>query len=244
MSARPDKHDPDSLRTATRAVHVGNDIDRGSGAIRTPLVMANAYALPEDPSAIDWSGTDEMVYTRNSGVNQLGLELSISTRLAEVTPMPPRRTVILGAGGQVGAALARILPAAQALTRAEFDLADPQRVAGLVQPLSLVTVFATVPDPKKSGGDHEVTRVLLPEVQVLRVGQEVSAAQQQTGTAQGGITEEIPKQILTLAVDAAEAQKLIYAQKNGQLYLALKGPKTGTVEAAGTSAQTLFRVRP
>ncbi|HYO85020.1 MAG TPA: sugar nucleotide-binding protein [Dermatophilaceae bacterium] len=51
-------------------------------------------------------------------------------RLAEVTPMTPLRTVILGAGGQVGRALARILPQAHALTRAEFDLADSGQVAG------------------------------------------------------------------------------------------------------------------
>lgn len=73
---RPDKHDPQSMAFATQAVHVGNAIDPGSGAIRTPLVMANSYALPEDPTAFDWSDTsnDELVYTRNSGLNQVRLE--------------------------------------------------------------------------------------------------------------------------------------------------------------------------
>ncbi|HEX2856232.1 MAG TPA: sugar nucleotide-binding protein [Propionibacteriaceae bacterium] len=45
-------------------------------------------------------------------------------RLADVVPMPPRRTVILGAGGQVGRALARILPDAVALTHDDLDTAD------------------------------------------------------------------------------------------------------------------------
>jgi cystathionine beta-lyase/cystathionine gamma-synthase len=73
---RPDKHDPQSLAFATQAVHLGNAIDPGSGAIRTPLVMANSYALPEDPTAVDWSDTssEELVYTRNTGLNQLRLE--------------------------------------------------------------------------------------------------------------------------------------------------------------------------
>jgi len=31
---------------ATRAVHVGNEIDRDSGAIKRPITMANSYALP------------------------------------------------------------------------------------------------------------------------------------------------------------------------------------------------------
>ncbi|MEZ4506901.1 MAG: aminotransferase class I/II-fold pyridoxal phosphate-dependent enzyme [Thermomicrobiales bacterium] len=74
MTLRPDKHDPQSLAFATQAVHVGNEIDAGSGAIRTPLVMANSYALPEDPTGIDWSDTNSLFYTRNTGLNQLRLE--------------------------------------------------------------------------------------------------------------------------------------------------------------------------
>jgi cystathionine beta-lyase/cystathionine gamma-synthase len=71
---RPDKHDPQSMAFATQSVHLGNAIDPGSGAIRTPLVMANSYALPEDPTGIDWSDTDGLFYTRNTGLNQLRLE--------------------------------------------------------------------------------------------------------------------------------------------------------------------------
>ncbi len=59
---------------ATRAVHAGNATDPGTGAIRRPLVMANSYALPDDPSAISWSSTDTLLYTRNSGANQLYLQ--------------------------------------------------------------------------------------------------------------------------------------------------------------------------
>ena len=78
MSTRPDKHDPASLREATQAVHAGNTIDPGTGAIRTPLVFANSYALPDDPSSISWSGTDVPLYTRNSGVNQLALQAKLA----------------------------------------------------------------------------------------------------------------------------------------------------------------------
>jgi len=76
--SRPDKHDPLSLKDSTLAVHAGNTIDTGSGAIRTPIVMANSYALPEDPSEVSWSGTDVPLYTRNSGVNQLGLQAKLA----------------------------------------------------------------------------------------------------------------------------------------------------------------------
>jgi len=36
--------------------------------------MANSYALPDDPSSINWSSTDTLLYTRNSGANQLYLQ--------------------------------------------------------------------------------------------------------------------------------------------------------------------------
>lgn len=74
VSTRPDRHAPATLAVTSQAVHAGNHADTGSGAIRTPIVMANAYALPDDPSTIDWSGTDVPLYTRNSGVNQLALQ--------------------------------------------------------------------------------------------------------------------------------------------------------------------------
>ena len=75
---RPDKHNTSSLGFHSQAVHAGNEIDAGSGAIRTPIVMANSYALPEDASTISWSGTDVPLYTRNSGANQLGLERKLA----------------------------------------------------------------------------------------------------------------------------------------------------------------------
>ncbi len=76
--SRPDRHDPATISFDTLAIHGGNQTDPGTGAIRTPIVMANSYALPDDPSALDWSGTDVPLYTRNSGVNQLGLQRKLA----------------------------------------------------------------------------------------------------------------------------------------------------------------------
>jgi methionine-gamma-lyase len=78
MTTRPDKHSPSSLSFRTLAVHGGNAIDAGSGAIRTPIVMANSYALPEDPTNINWSDTGVPLYTRNSGTNQLALQRKLA----------------------------------------------------------------------------------------------------------------------------------------------------------------------
>ncbi|WP_405476318.1 trans-sulfuration enzyme family protein [Streptomyces sp. NBC_00009] len=76
--SRPDKHDPSTLAFATQSVHVGNTIDKGTGAVRTPLVMANSYLLPEDPSTMEWSSPDGLVYTRNSGANQVCLQTKLA----------------------------------------------------------------------------------------------------------------------------------------------------------------------
>ncbi|WP_367645784.1 trans-sulfuration enzyme family protein [Paenarthrobacter ureafaciens] len=79
MKRHPDKHNHTTVHDATWAVHGGNTIDKGTGALRTPLIMANSYALPEDPSAIDWSGVDAgLFYGRNGAANQTALETKLA----------------------------------------------------------------------------------------------------------------------------------------------------------------------
>lgn len=79
MKRNPNKHNRATVHDATWAVHGGNSIDKGTGALRTPLVMANSYQLPEDPSEMDWSSVDRgLVYTRNAGANQVALEIKLA----------------------------------------------------------------------------------------------------------------------------------------------------------------------
>jgi methionine-gamma-lyase len=63
----------------TRAVHTGNDVDGETGAIRRPIVMANSYVLPYDPSDLNWSGADRDIYTRNGGSNQRYLQEKLAS---------------------------------------------------------------------------------------------------------------------------------------------------------------------
>lgn len=51
--------------------------------------------------------------------------------LDAVTPVPARRTIIIGAQGQLGRALCALLPDAIALTRADLDLTDTAAIAAL-----------------------------------------------------------------------------------------------------------------
>ena len=78
LSGRPDKHNYASMSEQTWFVHGGNRPDDTTGAIRTPIVMANSYLLPEDPTTIEDPGFDGLVYTREHGANQRGLEQKLA----------------------------------------------------------------------------------------------------------------------------------------------------------------------
>lgn len=77
MPDRPDRRMAATLSDLSLAVHGGNRLD-STQALRTPLVMANSYQLPDDPSEISWSATAPGLYTRNSGVNQVALEAKLA----------------------------------------------------------------------------------------------------------------------------------------------------------------------
>jgi dTDP-4-dehydrorhamnose 3,5-epimerase/reductase len=51
-------------------------------------------------------------------------------RLADVTPMEPKKTLIIGAGGQLGRELIKSLPAAVPVTRGRLDLSSPASIKG------------------------------------------------------------------------------------------------------------------
>lgn len=64
---------------ATRAVHVGNEVDKDSGTIKRPITMANSYALPYDPTDVNWSSASGNLYTRNGGTNQKYLQERVAS---------------------------------------------------------------------------------------------------------------------------------------------------------------------
>ncbi|MDR2545333.1 MAG: hypothetical protein LBD03_07345 [Methanobrevibacter sp.] len=64
------KKERKNLNFNTKVVHTGNDIDKETGVIKRPIAMGNSYKLPHDPTNINWSSTDNSLYTRNGGSNQ------------------------------------------------------------------------------------------------------------------------------------------------------------------------------
>lgn len=111
---------------------------------------------------------------------------------------------------------------------------DPVRgVSGFVKPGDFVAVLSTF-ETKQGDITTAVTRIVLPKARVLAVDQSLTAVEQ-TGTADakksgtlmaggGGQTEVV--NTVTLAVEPGDAERLVFADDEGELRLALVG-KTG-----------------
>lgn len=124
------------------------------------------------------------------------------------------------------------------------ELTDPARVAGFVAPGSEVVVFASG-DPEvylPDGSTRKLapyTRLLLARVQVIGVG--ATSLSATTTKREGEETiEQIPRTILTLAVDQAQAERLIFASRNGDLTFALRTENSKAVDRPGVTAADIM----
>lgn len=124
------------------------------------------------------------------------------------------------------------------------ELTDPERVAGFVTPGSHVAIFVSAdPELYKPDGTTQklpqYTGLLLPDVQVIGVGT-TSVSAQTTKDEDGETTEQIPRTILTVAVDQGQAQRLIYAARNGDVSFALRTDKTEVSNEPGVTAANVM----
>lgn len=124
------------------------------------------------------------------------------------------------------------------------ELTDPARVAGFVNPGSWVAIFASGdPEVYKPDGTTQklskYTRILLPKVQVIGVGD--TTVTSRTTTEDGKeTTEQIPRTILTIAVDQEQAERVIYAARNGDLAFALRTDKSKASSNPGVTASDIM----
>lgn len=125
------------------------------------------------------------------------------------------------------------------------ELTDPQRVAGFVNPGSEVAIFMSA-DPVlylPDGKERKLptyTRLLLPKVQVIGVGT-TSVSSKTTKTDEGEqVVEEVPRTILTVAVDQTQAEKLIFASRNGDVAFGLLTSESAVSDEPGVTAQDVM----
>ena len=125
------------------------------------------------------------------------------------------------------------------------ELTDPARVAGFVNPGSNVAIFVSA-DPEQVNPDGSTqklptyTRLLLPKVQVIGVGG--TTVTSKTTTTQDGdqTTEQVPRTILTVAVTQEQAERVIFASRNGNLSFALLSEKSKVVDSPGITAADIL----
>ncbi len=101
-------------------------------------------------------------------------------------------------------------------------------VGGEIQPGDRVIVVATFqPGP----GGVDVSRVLLSGVEVLA-----------GAGAPGGTAAAAQKRTITLGVTAADAEKLVFAEEKGKVWVGLQSPKPGYMPATGgQTMESIYR---
>jgi pilus assembly protein CpaB len=139
---------------------------------------------------------------------------------------------------------AQTLPIPDGMIAVSVELTDPARVAGFVNPGSRVALFVSV-DPeliKEDGSTQPLpayTDLLLPDVQVVGVGDTTVHTTTKTDEQGQQTTEEIPRTILTLAVTTEEAKKVVFSARNGELALGLRTTKSKVDEGPGARPGTV-----
>lgn len=229
-------------------------------ALGTTLIFF--YVSRTDERALEDQQPVEVIVAKTlirAGTTGLAAERAGSFKLEKV-PRSVRIEGALTATGDIGdlVAVSDIFPGEQ-IIKAKFvapgsagalpiptgkvamsvQLGDPQRVAGFVKPGSDVAIFVTIavpPAPGQPAAAGPQTRLLLPRISVLAVGPTTL----RPATGNDANKESVPTAILTLSVDQAQAQKLIYASQNGQLYFTLLTKDSKVAPGPGTDATTLF----
>lgn len=140
-------------------------------------------------------------------------------------------------GGAAGIASSQ-LPIPDGMLAISVNLSDTARVAGFVSPGSEVAVFLNGLDPVTQ---RPFTRQLLDRVQVLGVGSTTPVSTTTTTEDGAQTTEQLPRTLITLALDKRDAQRVMYASGNGELTFALLTESSRLPDDRGVTAADLFR---
>jgi pilus assembly protein CpaB len=125
------------------------------------------------------------------------------------------------------------------------NLTDPARVAGFVNPGSEVAIFVsgTLEGVTTEGetASTAITRLLLPRVTVLGVGNTTPTTTTTTDETGASTTEQLPRTLLTISVNQREAEKVLYAAANGELAFGLLTEGSAVSPAGAMTANELFQ---
>lgn len=135
----------------------------------------------------------------------------------------------------------------QALTVPDGDIAisvqlsDTGRVAGFVSPGGEVAIFVNTTSVGGSGGGTNGTRLLLPRVKVVAVGDTTVVRRTTTDPTGSQTTEQLPNTLFTLAVNQRQAEKIMLADAQGDLNFGLLNDKSKVTSGPGATPANLFK---
>ena len=137
-----------------------------------------------------------------------------------------------------GGAASSPLPIPDDQIAISVNLTDPSRVAGFVNPGSEVAIFVTGTDAATGVG---YTRLLLPRVGVVGVGNTTPVSTTTTDETGASTTEQLPRTLLTISVDQRQAEKILFAQANGELAFGLLTESSAVSPGPAMTSDQLFK---
>jgi len=210
------KFDTTEVLEATAVINPGEKIEDAQAAGKLALKAVSKDALLDGYQ----STTDPLANTVSLGTIYPGEQ-------------------IISAKWGTSAAVQSSLQIPDGMMAKSVNLTDPGRVAGFVNPGSTVAVFYSGTDP---AGGQPFTRLLLDKVTVLGVGSTTPVSTTTTDQSGASTTEQLPRTLITLALNQLQVEKTTWAESNGELSFALLTDKsTVQPDASGMDATKLFQ---
>jgi pilus assembly protein CpaB len=207
------------------------------------LTVSSAINFGETVTSAQQAGKLELTEMPKASVltGALTSTKSISGDVA-LTVIYPGEQVLAAKFGTAVAAQTSDLTIPSGKLAISVQLDDPGRVAGFVTPGSSVVVFASL-DSAASGttAGSPMTRVLLPNVEVLGVDQTTVRSSSHSDSSGADASSADAQTMMTLGVDQTQADKVIFASKNGTLAFGLLPKGTRVKSDPGVTVSNLFK---
>ena len=205
---------PVQVLKAVAQISPGETLDQAQAAGKLELgEVPSAQVLPGAVNSIEGIGT----------------QVALSTVF-------PNEQIITGKFGSPGDQEVLTLPNGKIAI--SVTLSDTGRVAGFVVPGDEVAIFMNGPI---GGAGSTGVRLLLPRVKVIAVGATTVISTTTTNPEGAQTTEQLPKTLFTLAVDQADAEKIMLAATTGELSFGYLNEKSKVAPGPGTTPESLFR---
>lgn len=202
----------------------------------------------EIPAGTPWSAVAAGGYVSSESVPASAAPASGVTSTSAVIPATEAATFAIAPGQIVvremfgtKTATTGVLSIPGKLQAISIALGSSADVGGFVQVGSQVAVYAVAQTARQGnpallvGGQQYSSKLLLPRVSVLAVSQSASSSS-------GGLTgaSNASNLTVTLAVTQQQAERLVLAQKVGDLYLSLLSDSSASAEDGGQIGFGLF----